>query len=42
MKLAGNVACVGKMRNAYTVLTRKPQGRDHMVDLSVDGRIIVK
>jgi hypothetical protein len=30
-----------EMRNVYTGLVGKPKGRDHLVDLGVDGRIIL-
>jgi len=33
---------MGKKRIAYAVLYRSPKKRDHMEDLGVDGRIIIK
>jgi hypothetical protein len=30
------------MKDAYKMLVRKPEGRGHMEDLGVDGRIILK
>jgi hypothetical protein len=30
-----HVARMGKMRNAYRILTRNPKGRDHSEDLGV-------
>jgi hypothetical protein len=30
------------MRNAHSILIGKPQGRDHLEYLGVDGRIILK
>jgi hypothetical protein len=38
----GNVACIGKMRNAYSILFRSPKGRDHLEDLGVDAEIILE
>jgi hypothetical protein len=29
-------------RNAYIILVRKPNKRDHLGNLGVDGRIIIK
>jgi len=39
-----DVACSthGKMRNAYTILVRKPEGKRPFEDLGVDGRVILK
>jgi hypothetical protein len=33
---------MGEMRNAYKILVRKPEGKNHPEDLSTDGRIILK
>jgi hypothetical protein len=33
---------LGKSRNAYRVLVGKPEGRNHLEDPSVDGRIILR
>jgi hypothetical protein len=41
IRWAGHIACVGEMRNAYKILYGKPEGRDHLEDLSVDGKIIL-
>jgi hypothetical protein len=30
------------MRNAYSILVGKPEGRDHSKSLGVDGKIILK
>jgi hypothetical protein len=30
------------MRNAYTILLRRPEGKNHVGNLSVDRRIILK
>jgi hypothetical protein len=32
----------GERRGAYRVLMEKPGGRNHLEDLSVDGRVILK
>jgi hypothetical protein len=40
MRWAGNVAVWG--RGAYRVLMGKPERRNHLEDLIVDGRIILK
>jgi hypothetical protein len=42
MGWAGHVARGGKMRNAYRILVRNVDVRDHLGDLDVDGRIILK
>jgi hypothetical protein len=39
MRWAGNVAGVGETRNLYTNLTGNPAERDHLGDLSFDGKI---
>jgi hypothetical protein len=31
-----------EMKNAYKILVGKLKGRDHLGDLGVDGRILVK
>jgi hypothetical protein len=36
---ARHIACMGEMRNAYKILVRRPEGRDHLEDLGIDGRI---
>jgi hypothetical protein len=33
------VARMGEMRNAYSILVGKSEGRDHLEDLGVDGEI---
>jgi hypothetical protein len=40
MKLAGNVARMGKRRGVYRVLVGKPEEGDHLEDPSIDGRIL--
>jgi hypothetical protein len=42
MRLAGNVACMGERRGVYRVLVGKPEEGDHLEDLSIDGRIILR
>jgi hypothetical protein len=37
---AGHVIFIEEMRNTYIILVRKPEGRDHLQDLDIDGRII--
>jgi len=36
------VAHLGDRRGAHRVLVGRPEGRDHLEDPSVDGRIILK
>jgi hypothetical protein len=38
---ARDIARMGKRRCVYRVLTGKPEGRDHLEDPGVDGRIIL-
>jgi hypothetical protein len=42
MRLAGHVARFGKRRGSYRVLMGKPEGKNLLKDLSLDGRIILK
>jgi hypothetical protein len=42
MMCVGHVALMGKMRSAYQILIRKLKGRDHLGDLGIDVRIILK
>ena len=37
-----HVALNGVKGNTYRLLVRKPKERDHLEDLEVDGRIILK
>jgi hypothetical protein len=39
MRWAGHVACMGEERNVYKVLMGKPEGKNHLEDQDVDGRI---
>jgi hypothetical protein len=41
MRWARHVAHMGKMKNMYKVLVVRPEGRDHLEDLGVDGKIII-
>jgi hypothetical protein len=36
------VARMGERRSAYRALVGKPEGRNHLKDLGIDGRIILK
>jgi hypothetical protein len=42
MRWAGHVAGMGEMRSAYSILVGKPEGRDHLEDIFVDGKIILE
>ena len=42
MRWAGHVACMGERRGAYRVLVAKPEGKNHLEDLGVDGSVILK
>jgi hypothetical protein len=33
---------VGNRRGAYNILVERPDGKNHLEDLGVDGRIILK
>jgi hypothetical protein len=35
-------AGMGHVKSAYKIVVRKPNRRDHMEDLSMDGKIILK
>ena len=37
----GHVACMGWRRGVYRVLVGKPEGRNHLKDTGIDGRIIL-
>jgi hypothetical protein len=39
MRWAGHVARMGEGRNVYGVLMGKPEGKHHLKDQSVDGRL---
>jgi hypothetical protein len=38
----GHVACMGEMRNADSTLVGKPEGRDHLENLGVGGKVILE
>ena len=40
--MGGHVARMGTSRGAYRDLVGKPEGRNHLKDRGVDGRIIFK
>jgi len=42
MKWAGHVARTGDRRGIYKVLVDKPEGKSHLGDPGVDGRIILR
>jgi len=42
MRWAGNVARMGERRGVYRVLVGKPEGKNHLGDPGVDGRIILR
>jgi hypothetical protein len=42
LRWAGHVALMVERRGADTVLVAKPEGRDHLEDPGVEGRIILK
>jgi hypothetical protein len=42
MRWEGNVACMGDRRGAYSILVERLREVDHLEDLDVDGRIILK
>jgi len=38
----GNVARIGERRGLYRVLVGKPEGKSHLEDPGIDGRIILQ
>ena len=42
IRWAGHVACMGERRGVYRVLVGKPEGKNHLGDPSIDGRIILR
>jgi hypothetical protein len=42
MKGACYVARLGDRRGAYRVLVRRPEEREHLEDLGIDGKVILK
>jgi hypothetical protein len=41
-RLAGHVARMGDRRGVYRFLVRKPEGKNHLGDPGVDGRILLR
>ena len=42
MRWARHVASVGERRGAYRILVEKPEGKNHLKDPGVDGKIILR
>jgi len=42
IRWAGHVARMGERRGVYRVLVGKPEGKNHLEDPGIDGRIILK
>jgi hypothetical protein len=42
MRWGGYVVCMKEMRNPYNILVRKPEGKNHLEDLGIDGKVILK
>jgi hypothetical protein len=42
MRWVGHVASRGERRITYRILVCRPEGREHLEDLGIDGRIILK
>ena len=42
MRWAGHVARIGERRGVYRVLVGKPEGKNHLENLGVDVRIILR
>ena len=42
MKGAGDVARMGDRRGTYRVFVRRPEEREHLEDLSIDGKVVLK
>jgi hypothetical protein len=40
--MGGACSTYGESRGEYRVLVRKPEGRNHLEDAGIDGRIILK
>jgi len=38
----GHVECIGDWKGVYRVLVGKPEGKEHLEDPAVDGKIILK
>jgi hypothetical protein len=42
MRWMGHIARIREMSNSYTIFGRIPEGKNHLRDLGVDERIILK
>ena len=42
MRWVGHVARMGEGRGVYRILVGKPEGKNHLVDPGIDGRIILR
>jgi hypothetical protein len=42
LRWMGHVECMGEVRNVCKIFVRKPEGKNHMEDLGIDGRIILE
>jgi hypothetical protein len=42
LRWAGHVTQMGERRNVYRALVEKPEGKNHLGDPGVDGRIILR
>jgi hypothetical protein len=42
MRWVGRVACMGEMRNVYKFWLENMNGRDHLEDVGVDGKILLE
>jgi hypothetical protein len=41
MREAGHVACMGHRRGTYRVSVGRPEGREHLEELGVDGMMMI-
>jgi hypothetical protein len=41
MNVARHVACLREKRGAYRILVGKPEERDHLEDLGIEGKIML-
>jgi hypothetical protein len=42
LRMTGHVARMGETRGAYRVLVGKPEGRNHLEDPDLDGRLVLR
>jgi hypothetical protein len=42
MTWRGHMVCLEEMRNVYGFLMGRVEGRDRLVGISIDGRVIIK